>query len=141
MSNEWLYQIRIKVSEKLSKLLREGKMEKVSKQIYDIASKHGTSPVCTYDAFVEYCQEAEKEGVEKYSLYLWTKQTIENPEKKHKHEKSFAFYKNQHQVYEKSLAISLFDDLKPLLENKLIEDLKLIDSNPKNNPQPPKNLR
>lgn len=98
----------------------------------------GVTSVCTYDAFCGYCQEAEANGVEKYSLYEWTKATIDNPEKKDKHVKSFAFYKGSDQVYEKSLAELLHRDLTPLQNNGIIEELKLIDSNPENNPQPPK---
>ena len=39
------------------------------------------SLVCTFDAFKEYCDEAEENGIEEYALYDWTKSTIENPEK------------------------------------------------------------
>ena len=58
-----------------------------TKPLAAIAKKHGTHPVCTYDAFCDYCSEAEANGIEKYSLYDWTKQTIENQEKKELKEK------------------------------------------------------
>ena len=138
MKTEWLYQVRIKVSNELSTALRARKLEGTSKKIFQIAEIHGTTPVCIYDAFCDYCTEAEENGVKKYSLYDWTKQTIEDPEKKEKHIKSFAFYKEDSQIYEKSLAKLLHNDLLTLHQNDLIEDLKLIDSNPKNNPQPPR---
>ena len=109
----------------------------IDKKILAIAKKHGTRPVCTYDAFCDYCSEAEANGIEKYSLYDWTKQTIENQEKKEKHIKSFAFYKDNDQIYEETLAVALHGDLLPLKKNGAIEELTLIDSNPKNNPQPP----
>ena len=44
---------------------------------------------------------------------------------------------NHGQVYEKNIAKSLYDNLLDLLETSKIADLKLIDSNPQNNPQPP----
>lgn len=47
--------------------------------------------VCTYDAFSAYCAEAEENGINEYELYYWTKATIDNPEKKAKHIKSYAF--------------------------------------------------
>ena len=138
LKTEWLYQVRIKVSNELSDALRARKLVGTSKKIFQIAEMHGTIPVCTYDAFCDYCTEAEENGIEKYSLYDWTKQTIEDPEKKEKHIKSFAFYTEDSQIYEESLARLLHNDLLTLHQNDLIEDLKLIDSNPKNNPQPPK---
>ena len=137
MNTKWMYQVRIRVSDVLSKNLRTNKPTKTAENILAIAKKHGTRPVCTYDAFCDYCSEAEANDIEKYSLYDWTKQTIENPEKKEKHIKSFAFYKDNDQVYDKILAVALHEDLLPLKNNGLIEELTLIDSNPKNNPQPP----
>ena len=62
---------------------------------------------------------------------------VQNLEKKEKHIKSFAFYKDNYQIYEKTLAVALHGDLLPLKKNGAIEELTLIDSNPKNNPQPP----
>ena len=137
MNTRWMYQVRIRVNDVLSKNLRTNELTKTAKNILAIAKKHGTRPVCTYDAFCDYCSEAEANDIEKYSLYDWTKQTIENREKKEKHIKSFAFYKDNDQVYDKILAVALHEDLLPLKNNGLIEELTLIDSNPKNNPQPP----
>ena len=137
MDATWMYQVRIRVNDDLSKNLRTNEPTKTGENILAIAKKHGTRPVCTYDAFCDYCSEAEANDIEKYSLYDWTKQTIENPEKKEKHIKSFAFYKDNDQVYDKILAVALHEDLLPLKNNGLIEELTLIDSNPKNNPQPP----
>ena len=139
VSNQWLYQVRIAVNTSLSDALRKNSLSNtLSKKLVDIAKTHGTEIVCTYDAFCEYCAEAEQNGIENYPLYEWTKDTIENPEKEKKHTKSFAFYTDDSQVYEECLARKLYKDLLPLRRDKLIDDLKIIDSNPKNNPQPPK---
>ena len=96
--------------------------------------------VNTFDAFKDYCDEAEGNGIEKYSLYHWTKSTIEDPEKKAKHLKGFAFYKGEaDQIYEKELAEALVASLEEIgLSDDLLE-ITLIDSNPANNPQPPAN--
>ena len=138
MSEDWLYQIRIRVNDEMSSNLRKNKPSGLARQIKSLARKHGTTLVCTYDAFVDYCREAESNSVEDYPLYAWTKQTIENPEKKQKHLKSFAFYRNDDQVYEKALAETIYSELLPLADNGTIDEVKLIDSNPANNPQPPK---
>ena len=136
--SDWLYQVRIRVSERLSESLRSGNHTGLASSLIEISNDHGMSLVCTYDAFKGYCDEAEQNGIEEYALYDWTKATIENPEKKAKHLKSFAFYRGFEQIYEKELALSLE---KKLLNLGLSEDLlevKVIDSNPANNPQPPK---
>ena len=62
--SEWLYQIRIKVSEQLSKDLRNVNGSTLAKEINKIAFDNGSRLVCTFDAFTEYCDEAEKEGIE-----------------------------------------------------------------------------
>jgi hypothetical protein len=138
MTTGWLYQIRIKVDDKTSTNLRNKTSSSTANQIIKIAERHGTTPICTFDAFSDYCNQAEKNGIEHYSLYTWTKQTIENPDKRKKHLNSFAFYKGFEQVYEESLAKALHTDLIILVDRGEIEELKLIDSNPENNPQPPK---
>ena len=138
--DNWLYQVRIKVSKSLSNALRKGKLTGTSEKIYQIAKHHGTSPICTYDAFCDYCAEAEQEGIDNYPLYDWTKKVIDDESKKQKHTKSFAFYLGDAQVYEKSIAEPLYKDLTKLYEADLIEDITLIDSNPNNNPQPPEKI-
>ncbi|MBK47376.1 MAG: hypothetical protein CMD82_06015 [Gammaproteobacteria bacterium] len=139
MSN-WLYQIRIKVSDKLSGDLRGENDLGLSKAIIKIASDNRARLVCTFDAFAEYCEEAEREGIEQYELYHWTKSTIDNPDKKAKHLKSFAFYEGNNQVYSKELASSIEQGLKNLDSGDDIVEISFIDSNPANNPQPPKRV-
>ena len=138
--SEWLYQIRIKVSNKLSEDLRSISELRLSKDILKIASDNNSRLICTFDAFAEYCEEAEREGIEHYELYHWTKSTIDNPEKKAKHLKSFAFYEGDNQVYSKELASSIEQSLKNLDSGDDIIEINLIDSNPANNPQPPKRV-
>ena len=136
--SDWLYQVRIRVSERLSESLRSGNHTDLANSLDEISNDHGMSLVCTYDAFKGYCDEAEENGIEEYALYDWTKATIENPEKKAKHLKSFAFYRGFEQIYEKELALSLEENLEKLgISDELLE-IKVIDSNPANNPQPPK---
>ena len=133
---DWLYQIRIKVSDKLSEDLRGMHELELSQAINRIANENGSRIVCTFDAFAEYCKEAEQNGIEHYELYYWTKSTIENPEKKSKHLRSFAFYEGDNQVYNKELAVSIQQSLKRLDSGNDILEINLIDSNPANNPQP-----
>ena len=135
---DWLYQIRIKVSEELSEALRSNEATETTIQLRNIAEMFGMNIVCTFDAFKAYCDEAEQFGVGRYHLYDWTKATIDNPVKREKHLKSFAFYEGDNQIYSKHLACQIRDELHKMIKNNDITEISLIDSNPANNPQPPK---
>ena len=137
-SNEWLYQVRIKLNQSFADDLRSDSNLDLSKEINKIARNHRTRPVCTLDGFLDYVKEAEKNDIEEYPLYHWTKSVVDDPQKKIKHSKSFAFYFGDEQIYEKQRAQSLYNDLLELNDENKIEEIKIIDSNPKNNPQPPK---
>ena len=136
--SDWQYQVRIRTSERLSQTLRSEDTSSLADRLRAISQSHGMTIVNTFDAFKEYCDEAEGNGIEKYSLYHWTKSTIEDPEKKAKHLKGFAFYKGEaDQIYEKELALSLVSSLEEVGISEDLLEIKLIDSNPANNPQPP----
>tara|TARA_B100000963_G_scaffold246364_1_gene215732 strand:- start:43 stop:471 length:429 start_codon:yes stop_codon:yes gene_type:complete len=137
-SNEWLYQVRIKLNQSFADDLRSDSNLDLSKEINKIARNHKTRPVCTLDGFLDYVKEAEKNDIEEYPLYHWTKSVVDDPQKKIKHSKSFAFYFGDEQIYEKQRAQSLYNDLLELNDENKIEEVKIIDSNPRNNPQPPK---
>ena len=133
---DWLYQIRIVVTSALSTDLRSMGTSTTAQEVTEIAKKYDMRAVCTYDAFKAYCEEAEGNGLEGYSLYNWTKATLDNPAKREKHQKSFAFYRDNDRIYSKDVAEALHKDLLVLNSPDILE-VKLIDSNPKNNPQPP----
>ncbi|MDA8578928.1 hypothetical protein N9L08_08365 [Rhodobacteraceae bacterium] len=135
--SEWLYQIRIKTSEVLSSDLRGARTMALSQAVLKIAEQNGMQLVCTFDAFREYCEEAERKDIAQYHLYDWTKAAIENPEKKAKHLKSFAFYLGNEQVYSKAYASVVEKSLQNLGEAMHLIEITMIDSNPANNPQPP----
>ena len=133
---DWLYQIRIVVTSALSTDLRSMGTSTTAQEVTEIAKKYHMRAVCTYDAFKAYCEEAEGNGLEGYALYNWTKATLDNPAKREKHQKSFAFYRDYDQIYSKDVAEALYEDLLVLNSPDILE-VKIIDSNPKNNPQPP----
>ena len=138
MNNEWLYQVRIKLPQDLADDLRNYSKLDISKKINKIARKYQTRPVCTLDGFLDYVKEAEKNDIKDYPLYHWTKSVVQDPDKQIKHSKSFAFYFGDEQIYEKKRAVSLYNDLVQFNNENYIEEIKMIDSNPENNPQPPK---
>ena len=138
MNNKWLYQVRIKLPQDLADDLRNYSKLDISKKINKIARKYQTRPVCTLDGFLDYVKEAEKNDIKDYPLYHWTKSVVQDPDKQIKHSKSFAFYFGDEQIYEKKRAVSLYNDLVQFNNENYIEEIKMIDSNPENNPQPPK---
>jgi hypothetical protein len=75
--------------------------------------------------------------VDKYPLYQWTRDTIENPEKKAKYLRSFTVYVNDADVYAADIADALQAGLSALADPSGIERVSRFDTNPANNPQPP----
>lgn len=141
MSENWLYQIRFKLSPENAALIHSGKSLSFFDEIIGILERHNASAVCQYDAFAGYVAEAEKYGIAEYPLYKWTKATIEDTEKKAKHLAAFAVYVNDEQVYLKDLADAIENDLRSFLASGELIALTKHDSNPQNNPQPPAHLR
>jgi hypothetical protein len=141
MSSQWDYQIRIYLADRFADLARRDPADPAIKPLTDILAKHNTLMKSQYDAFADYVAEAEKNGLDHYPLYKWTKVTIENPEKKEKYLKSFTLYAEGKEVYAKEIAEALEKDLQPLVGGELITRMSKHDTNPANNPQPPAHLR
>jgi hypothetical protein len=141
MSQEWQYQVRIDLADDLSEMARRDPANPALAPLPDILARHRATLKSQYDAFAGYVAEAERDGVEKYPLYKWTKATIENPSKKAKYLKSFTLYVEGDEVYAKDKADALESDLQPLVDGKLITRLAKHDTNPANNPQPPERYR
>lgn len=141
MAEKLLYQIRINLNEPFADIARRDTADPALKPLADVLAKHNAAIKSLFDAFSEYVAEAEKQGVEKFPLYKWTKATVENPAKKAKHVKAFPIYINGDEVYPKELADALEADLKPLVGGEIVSAISEHDTNPANNPQPPEELR
>jgi hypothetical protein len=139
MTSEWQYQVRFDlIDTATAESARRNLLDPALAPLVDILAKHHAALKCQFDAFAEYVAEAEKHGVENYPLYEWTKATIENVEKKEKYLKSFTLYVDDREVYSKEIADALEEELQPFARNGLITRLSKYDTNPANNPQPPK---
>ena len=138
MSEQWQYQLRIDVDAGTGEVLRSDPANARVAGLVDILARHNAKAVCQYDAFAGYCAEAEREGIADYPLYAWTKATIEDPVKKAKYLKSFTLYVDGDQVYPKDQADALEAELAPLVGGDLVLKLHKYDTNPANNPQPPR---
>ncbi len=137
MNNHWQYQLRIDLGEEFAELARCDADNPAIEPLADILNKHHATMKCQFDAFGDYVAEAEKNGIENYPLYEWTKATIEDPAKKAKYLKSFTLNVEGKEVYTKDNADALESDLQPLVGGNLVTRLSMHDTNPANNPQPP----
>jgi len=141
MNEPWDYQLRIYLDDELAEAARQHPDVGALKPLADVLNKHHATMKCQFDAFADYVAEAERQGTEKYPLYAWTKATIEDPAKKAKYLKSFTLYVDGQEVYAKEKADALEADLQPLVGGALITRMSKHDTNPANNPQPPKKYR
>ena len=141
MSDRWKYQVRINLGAAFAAAARSNPQDQSLGALPAILAKHEARLKCQFDAFADYVAEAEREGIESYPLYAWTKATIENPVKKAKYIESFTLYVAGEEVYEKDLADALEADLRPLVDGQFVTRLTKHDTNPANNPQPPARYR
>jgi hypothetical protein len=139
VTSDWQYQVRFDVNDPAkSESVRQRFDDPALAPLFVIFAKHRASAKCQLDAFAEYVAAAEARGSENYPLYRWTKATIEDPAKKEKYSKSFTIYVEEREVYAKEIADALEADLQPLATSGLIARISKYDTNPANNPQPPK---
>src|SRR5262245_20737341 len=142
MSAQWQYQVRFDLNDPaLAESMRHRRPDPTLAPLVTILDRHRAAPKCQFDACAGYVTESETHGIESYPLYAWTKATIENPAKKEKYLKSFTIYVDGREVYAKEIADALAADLQPLAHSGLITRLSKYDTNPANNPQPPKHPR
>ena len=141
MTEQWQYQLRIEMPDEVALVARRDPADPALQPLADILARHHATLKSQYDAFADYVAEAERHGVEKYPLYQWTKDTIEQPAKQAKYQKSFTLYVDGDEVYAKAKADALEADLRPLVGGPLITRLAKHDTNPATNPQMPARYR
>ena len=137
MKDKILYQLRIDFEEKAAIELLNSKSINSCKQLFKILKEEKANLICQYEAFSLFVKECEENNLTSTPLYKWTKDTIENETKKIKYMKSFTIYVEDKQLYEKNIANRLERKIINLKCNCILK-LNKYDSNPKNNPQPPK---
>ena len=132
-----LYQVRLDVTEDIAQEVRNKNYYKLNENIDAILLQADAELICQFDAFNNFVIECEKQNNTNNALYKWTKDTIDNSVKKKKYLKSFTVYVNGEQLYEKKTADYLESEIKKLNEKRILKISK-YNSDPKNNPQPPK---
>ncbi len=137
MNGKLLYQLRVDLEHDAAQELINTKNINSCKNLGDIIKEENGELVCQFLAFSKFVEECEQDNLTDSPLYKWTKDTIENKVKKEKYMKSFTIYIKNQQLYEKEVA--------DRIENKIINlgcrcilKVNKYNSDPKNNPQPPK---
>jgi len=133
MAEQWKYQVRVYLTDEMSETARRDDHAEAIRPLMDVLAKHRATMKCQFDAFADYVLEAEKNGTEAYPLYEWTKETIEDPEKKQKHLRAFAIRVDDEVIYDKDTADVLEAELQPLVTDGLITRISKQDNNPANN--------
>ena len=127
---EVLYQIRLNVTDEFT----------IDENLTSMLEIHDASLICQYDAFVNFVKECESKDETDNPLYKWTKETIEDEIKKNKYKNIYSVIVNNQQVYKEEIA----DSIKQTIEEKNLKtiiSMDKFDTQPKNNPQPPKKFR
>ena len=137
MKNKILYQLRIDFDEKAAKDLISSKSINSCEELSSVLEEENAELICQYEAFSLFVKECEQNNLTSTPLYKWTKDTIENKDKKIKYMKSFTIYVKSEQLYKKDVANRIEKKLLSL-NCECILKVNKYDSNPKNNPQPPK---
>ena len=127
---ETLYQIRLNVSDNFTD----------NDVINELLENHKASLMCQYDAFVFFVKECENKKETDNSLYKWTKDTIEDEIKEAKYKKIYSVYVDKQQVYKENIADKIIEEITSL-NLSTIESIDKFDTQPKNNPKPPKQFR
>ena len=133
---ENLCQLRIKTDQTLSEDLRRASDSETARELRAILDTFDARLACVFDEFCGYCKEAEKNGIENYPLYHWTKSVIDDPKKQQKHKRSFTIYMGAAAVYPVACAQDLMAALEAVASGKNIH-VQLVDTDPSKNPQPP----
>jgi hypothetical protein len=132
MADQWKHQIRIYLNDELSETARRDDRAEAIEPIMRVLAKHGATMKSQFDAFADYVREAERQGTDSYPLYEWTKETLDDPERKKKHVRAFAVRVDGEELYDKDVADALESEFQPLVTRGLITRMSRHDNNPAN---------
>lgn len=138
MDTEYLYQLRIYFSSEFTNIFNLNLNSNLKSSLNILLKQQNAELVSQYDGFIGYVKEAERNGIDNYPLYHWTNDCLKNKSKIEKYKNSYTVYINKKEVYIKSQADNLEKKLKPLIDGNFILRISKHDTNPQNNPQPPK---
>ena len=137
MTEKWLFQVRLYFSSDFTKTFNSDKNSEKKEKLITVLNKHNAELLSQFDGFMGYVLEAEKNGIDNYPLYQWTKDSLSRKDKLEKYHNSYTVYINTEEVYSENLAKNIENDLLELVDKESILRISKHDTNPKNNPQPP----
>tara|TARA_B100000700_G_C15043564_1_gene856668 strand:+ start:2553 stop:2978 length:426 start_codon:yes stop_codon:yes gene_type:complete len=137
MTEKWLFQVRLYFSSDFTKTFNSDKNSKKKEKLITVLNKHNAELLSQFDGFMGYVLEAEKNGIDNYPLYQWTKDSLTRKDKLEKYQNSYTVYINKEEVYSENLANNIENDLLELVDKETVLRISKHDTNPKNNPQPP----
>ena len=137
MTKKWLFQVRLYFSSDFTKTFNSDKNSKEKVKLITVLNKHNAELLSQFDGFMGYVLEAEKNGIDNYPLYQWTKDSLARKDKIEKYHNSYTVYINSDEVYSENLANNIENDLLELVDKQTILRISKHDTNPENNPQPP----
>ena len=137
MTEKWLFQVRLYFSSDFTKTFNSEKNSKEKEKLITVLNKHNAELLSQFDGFMGYVLEAEKNGIDNYPLYHWTKDSLSRKDKIEKYHNSYTVYINTEEVYSENLANNIENDLLELVDKEKVLRISKHDTNPKNNPQPP----
>ena len=137
MTEKWLFQVRLYFSSDFTKTFNSDKNSKEKEKLITVLNKHNAELLSQFDGFMGYVLEAEKNGIDNYPLYQWTKDSLARKDKTEKYHNSYTVYINSDEVYSENLANNIENDLLELVDKETVLRISKHDTNPKNNPQPP----
>ena len=137
MTEKWLFQVRLYFSSDFTKTFNSDKNSKEKEKLITVLNKHNAKLLSQFDGFMGYVLEAEKNGIDNYPLYHWTKDSLSRKDKIEKYHNSYTVYINTEEVYSEILANNIENDLLELVDKKTVLRISKHDTNPENNPQPP----
>ena len=137
MTEKWLFQVRLYFSSDFTKTFNSDKNSEKKEKLITVLNKHNAELLSQFDGFMGYVLEAEKNGIDNYPLYQWTKDSLSRKDKLEKYHNSYTVYINTEEVYSENLAKNIENDLLELVDKENILRISKHDTNPKNNPQPP----
>ena len=132
MSGGWSYQVRVYLGDVLAEAAYRGDQSALQ-PLTSVLSRHGATLTSQFRAFEDYVLNAEREGVDKFPLYKWTKATVDDPAMRAKHIGAFAIRVGGAEVYGKEAADRIEDDLRPLAGGELVKSMSKHDTDPANN--------
>ena len=137
MTEKWLFQVRLYFSSDFTKTFNSDKNSYEKEKLITVLNKHNAELLSQFDGFMGYVLEAEKNGIDNYPLYQWTKDSLARKDKIEKYHNSYTVYINSEEVYSENLANNIENDLLELVDKETVLRISKHDTNPKNNPQPP----